>query len=35
MLKLLQLLWRFGCTVAGVRQGEFHPSQIPYPIGMK
>ena len=35
MLKLLQLLWRFGCTVVGVRQGELHPSQIPYPTGMK
>ena len=35
MLKLPQFLWQFGCTVAGVRQGELHPSQIPYPTEMK
>ena len=35
MLKLLQFLWRFGCTAAGVRQGELRPNQIPYPTEMK
>ena len=35
MLKLLLFPWRFGCTAVGVRQGEFRPSQIPYPTEMK